>query len=121
MKAIWDGDWKVKFEGGDGGKVAFEDVHVFSIHNLQVSLVSPFLSFSKGLLSFQMHSSVFTHLLLHSKLLDAVEDVMESELENSVMEEDNKEIESDPGKDDLEEPEIELDSNFEIGDNIKEF
>ena len=52
MKAIWDGDWKVKFEGGDRGKVAFEDVHVFSIHNLQVSLVSPFISFSKGLLSF---------------------------------------------------------------------
>ena len=25
-----------------------------------------------------MHSSVFTHLLLHSKLLDAVEDVMET-------------------------------------------
>ena len=52
MKAIWDGDWKANHG------ITTKDVHVESIHNLQ------------------MHSSIFTKILLNSKLLDVVEDIM---------------------------------------------
>ena len=52
VKAIWKGDWQTKFEANNQ--------HVNSIHNLQ------------------LHSGVFTEVLLNERLLDAIEDIMES-------------------------------------------
>ena len=83
MKALWHGNWQSKFN------VDSQEVHVESIHNLQVSSntmnvlrnlkflrvmsLLVFYSFHK-----KMHSAIFTRILLNSKLLDAIEDIMKS-------------------------------------------